>query len=43
MDESMTVLTDAFVGVTDGKIAHLSKRPPKEEDKPNTIIDAKVL
>ena len=43
MDESMTVLTDAFVGVTDGKIAHLSKRPPKEEDKPNTIIDATGL
>ena len=40
MDESMTVLTDAFVGVTDGKITHLSKRPPAEEDQPKTIIDA---
>lgn len=40
MDDSLTVLTDAFVGVTDGKISHLSKRPPSEEDKPQTIIDA---
>ena len=40
MDESLTILTDAYVGVTDGKISHLSKRPPSEEDKPRTIIDA---
>ena len=40
MDDSMTVLTDAFVGVKDGKIVHLSKRPPAEELKPKTIIDA---
>ncbi len=40
MDESMTILTDAYVGVEGGKITHLSKRPPAEEDKPQTIIDA---
>lgn len=40
MDESLTVLTDAFVGIEGGKITHLSKRPPNEEDKPQTIIDA---
>jgi len=40
MDERMTVLTDAFVGVTEGKITHLSKRPPAEEEKPASIIDA---
>ena len=40
MDEALTVLTDAYVGITDGKISHLSKRPPAEEEKPQTIIDA---
>ena len=40
MDNAMTVLTDAFVGVTDGKITHLSKRAPDESDKPQKIIDA---
>lgn len=37
MDERMQVLTDAFVGVTDGKISWLSKKPP--EEKPERIID----
>lgn len=37
MDERMQVLTDAFVGVTGGKIAWLSKKPP--EEKPARIID----
>lgn len=37
MDERMQVLTDAFVGVTDGKISWLSKKPP--EEKPEKIID----
>ena len=37
MDDSMTVLTDAFVGVADGKISYLSKNPP--EEKPGQIID----
>lgn len=37
MDERMQVLTDAFVGVTDGKICWLSKKPP--EEKPEKIID----
>ena len=32
MDESMAVLTDAFVGITDGKITHLSKIAPPEDD-----------
>ena len=37
MDNSNTVLTDAFVGVTDGKISWLSKKAP--EEKPRQIID----
>ena len=43
MDESMTVLTDAFVGVEGGKIVHLSKRAPADDVKPQTIIDATGL
>ncbi len=38
MDERMSVWTDAFVGVTDGKISWLSKKAP--EEKPTQIIDA---
>ena len=38
MDERMSVWTDAFVGVTDGKISYLSKHAP--EEKPAQIIDA---
>ncbi len=37
MDERMSVLTDAFLGVEDGKIAWLSKKPPETE--PKQIID----
>ena len=37
MDERMQVLTDAFVGVTDGKISWLAKKAP--EEKPAQIID----
>ena len=37
MDERMTVLTDAFVGVEDGKIRWLSKKAP--EGQPKQIID----
>lgn len=37
MDERMQVLTDAFVGITDGKIAWLAKKPPEEQ--PQRIID----
>ena len=37
MDERMQVLTDAFVGVTDGKISWLAKKAP--EEKPSQIID----
>ena len=37
MDERMQVLTDAFVGIEDGKIAWLSKKPP--EEKPKKIIN----
>ena len=29
MDERMSVWTDAFVGVTDGKISYLSKHAPE--------------
>ena len=38
MDDRMSVWTDAFVGVTDGKISWLSKHAP--EEKPEKIIDA---
>jgi 5-methylthioadenosine/S-adenosylhomocysteine deaminase len=38
MDDRMSVWTDAFVGVTDGKIAYLAKKPP--EEKPQKIIEA---
>ena len=31
MDERMSVWTDAFVGVTDGKISWLSKKAPEEK------------
>ena len=37
MDERMQVLTDAFVGVTDGKISWLAKKAPEEQ--PGQIID----
>ncbi len=39
MDENFTVLTDAFLGVTDGKIAYLSKKAPDAAEKPEKIID----
>ena len=38
MNEQMTLWQDAFVGVTDGKIAYMAKKPP--EEKPRKIIDA---
>ena len=38
MDPARAVLPDAFVGVEDGKIAYLSKKPP--EGKPKKIIEA---
>lgn len=38
MDDSMHVYTEAFVGVTDGKISYLSKKAP--EEKPAKIIPA---
>lgn len=37
MDNAMTVLTDAFAGVTGGKISWLSKKPPQEQ--PKQIVD----
>ena len=37
MDARMSLWTDAFVGVTDGKIAWLAKKPPEEQ--PERIID----
>ena len=37
MNEQMTLWQDAFVGVTDGKIAYMAKKPP--EEKPAQIID----
>ena len=39
MDENFTVLTDAFLGVTDGKLSHLSKKAPDAAEKPEKIID----
>ena len=38
MNEQMTLWQDAFVGVADGKIAYMAKKPP--EEKPKKIIDA---
>lgn len=38
MDERMSVWTNAFVGVTDGKISWLNKKAP--EEKPAQVIDA---
>ena len=38
MDERMSVWLDAFVGVTDGKIAYLGKKAPEEQ--PEHIVDA---
>ena len=38
MNEQMTLWQDAFIGVTDGKIAYMAKKPP--EEKPQKIIDA---
>ena len=37
MDERMTILTDAFVGVKDGKIVWVKKKAP--EDQPKQIVD----
>ena len=37
MDDNMRVLTDAFVGVTDGKISYISQVAPQEQ--PEKIID----
>ena len=38
LDGQMRVLPDAFVGVTGGKISHLSQEPPQEQ--PREILDA---
>ena len=38
MNEQMTLWQDAFVGITDGKIAYMAKKPPEEQ--PKKIIDA---
>ena len=38
MDDRMSVWTDSFLGVTDGKISYLGKKAPEEQ--PQTIIDA---
>ena len=37
MNEKMDVLFGAYLGVTDGKITYLAKKPP--EEKPATIVD----
>ena len=37
MNEKMDVLFGAYIGITDGKISHISKTAP--EDQPATIID----
>ena len=41
MDERMTILTDAFVGVEDGKIVWVRKKAP--EGKPKQIVDGTGL
>ncbi len=43
MDEAMHVFYDYFVGVTDGKIAYLSKLPPKEQPKQIVSGEGMVL
>ena len=43
MNERSQVLTDAFVGVTDGKISYLAQTPPPESEKPQKIIDGTGL
>lgn len=40
MDESMRIIPDGFLGVTDGKISYLGRTAPPEQEKPETIIDA---
>ena len=37
MNERMEVLTDAFLGITDGTITWIGKKPPEEQ--PKQIID----
>ena len=37
MDERMSVWVDAFLGVTDGRIAYIGKNAP--EEKPERILD----
>lgn len=37
MDERMSVWVDAFLGVTDGRIAYIGKKAP--EEKPERIVD----
>ena len=39
MDESLRVIPDGFLGITDGKISYLGTVPPLENEKPKTIID----
>jgi 5-methylthioadenosine/S-adenosylhomocysteine deaminase len=43
MDEAMHVLPEAFVGVTDGKISYLSKKPPTEQPQEILPGDGMVL
>ena len=37
MNPNMDVIFGAYIGITDGKIVHLSKQPPK--DTPKTIVE----
>ena len=37
MNEKMEVLFGAYIGITDGKISYLDKKPPQEQ--PETIVD----
>ena len=37
MNEQMTLWQDAFVGVTDGKIAYMAKKPPEEKPKKKVV------
>ena len=43
MNEQMTLWQDAFVGVTDGKIAYMAKKPPEEKPKKRSLSELMAL
>ena len=43
MNEQMTLWQDAFVGVADGKIAYMAKKPPEEKPKKRSLPELMAL